>query len=457
MTCELRWDAGDLFAALDDDRDHALAHVATCDACKTNAELRARAKAAWTSAMRRDDVEERAASEAKLAGAWPRRPSRARPLAFALAAATIGLVAGVTIDRVASSPAPLTATSAAAPGAPGPASRNGSGPNFGPERIGEAPPAAVAEVARGRAQIVAVSPCEACVAGVEAVKPGMKVDGALVVPAGAHLTLGFAFDDGSVDPKSGADVDGPAVAKVEDASTFTLVRGVARVRGAGSKVTVHAAGTALETKDAVYTLSVDEHGATHVAVERGTVTVTRGGAPVIVLAGRTLDLAPEPAPAASSAPSTAAAPAPPVASASASPLAPTDVAARPAAAPAPAVDPRRASFKEAELELARGDAASARPRLESLLTGNDSLAADAATLLARSYVEADGRASAWQRYLATSPRSPYRERALLERADALLDAHRVSEAQQLLTQLRSSTLTESQRQQLDRLAFKAKL
>lgn len=97
-------------------------------------------------------------------------------------------------------------------------------------------------------------------------------------------------------------------------------------------------------------------------------------------------------------------------------------------------------------------------RLDELVNGSESaLGADAAMLLARSYGTSPERAEVWRRYLATNPPSPYNERALLERAEALLDAGRPNDARNILDQLRrSSKLTESQTRQLDRLTVKAR-
>jgi hypothetical protein len=78
-------------------------------------------------------------------------------------------------------------------------------------------------------------------------------------------------------------------------------------------------------------------------------------------------------------------------------------------------------------------------------------------LLARSYASGSERAEVWRRYLATTPPSPYFERALLERADALLDAGRTPEAKRILDEVRRSPkLTESQQRHLDRLTVKAR-
>ena len=84
------------------------------------------------------------------------------------------------------------------------------------------------------------------------------------------------------------------------------------------------------------------------------------------------------------------------------------------------------------------------------------LASDAATLLARSDTSAAARAETWARYLATSPPVAYRNRALLERAEALLDAGRLQDASAILTELRTAPLSELQKRQLERLTVKAR-
>jgi hypothetical protein len=106
--------------------------------------------------------------------------------------------------------------------------------------------------------------------------------------------------------------------------------------------------------------------------------------------------------------------------------------------------------------MANGEREHGRARLAELTRSSDvRLASDAATLLARSEPTAAGRAGAWERYLAMSPPAAYRDRALLERAEALLDAGRTGEANAILTQLRGASLSEAQQRQLERLSSKA--
>jgi hypothetical protein len=97
----------------------------------------------------------------------------------------------------------------------------------------------------------------------------------------------------------------------------------------------------------------------------------------------------------------------------------------------------RASFSLAELELARGAKDDARARLESLLASADaSLGADAAFLEARAAESPRARADVIARYLANDPPSPYRERAVVDQALALLDAGDVSGARARAAALR---------------------
>jgi hypothetical protein len=96
----------------------------------------------------------------------------------------------------------------------------------------------------------------------------------------------------------------------------------------------------------------------------------------------------------------------------------------------------RASLRLAELELARGAEADGRSRLAALVRADDApLAADAALLLARAHRDAAERAAVWATYLASSPPSPYREQALVERAKALLDAGDVAGAHAVVSAL----------------------
>jgi hypothetical protein len=83
----------------------------------------------------------------------------------------------------------------------------------------------------------------------------------------------------------------------------------------------------------------------------------------------------------------------------------------------------RAELRLSELLLARGAADEARALLEPLAFGSEpKRGADAAWLYARSLHTPADRASAWARYLATSPPPAMRSLALVERASALFDS-----------------------------------
>jgi len=98
----------------------------------------------------------------------------------------------------------------------------------------------------------------------------------------------------------------------------------------------------------------------------------------------------------------------------------------------------RASFALAELELARGATDSARVRLEALRTSGDpDLVADAAFLEARASDTPLERAALLRHYVLGRPPSPYRERAMVDEALALLDAGEVGAARERARELRA--------------------
>jgi hypothetical protein len=98
----------------------------------------------------------------------------------------------------------------------------------------------------------------------------------------------------------------------------------------------------------------------------------------------------------------------------------------------------RAAFSLAELELARGDTDDARPRLRALQASRDAaLAADAFFLEARTTTSPAERAALYARFLAGDPPSPYRERAAVDEALALLEAGDVSGARARAAALRA--------------------
>jgi hypothetical protein len=463
------WAPEDLLASLDGDRDGAREHLAECEVCQRVADVRLRARDAWKAAIKRDDLVSRAASEVRLAaglgGAKP-RTGRAFALGFAAAAA----LAIATAAIVGSTREPHAPTAIATPTATATATAPATTTTATAERNVIPPP----EPASPIRSIVASLDCVACRADGAPVRAGGLIapGAAIVVPAGAHVSLGFAFDDGLVDPKAGGDVDGPASVSIDaDGTSLRIERGSLRVRAANTVTTMVPSGAKLVAKDAVYTLVVDEHGVARVSVESGHVSLTKtDGERVVLQPGARSSLAPaprapEPQPTAAAPASASAAPPSGEASiAAARTLArdgDTDQARVRLEALSQSNDARvarRAAFTLAEIELATGMKDKARERLSELERGPDlALAADAATLHARSFGSASARAEVWARYLATLPPSPYRERAMLDRADALLDAHRTVEALAVIDDVAAApSLADAQRRQIDRLRLKAR-
>jgi RNA polymerase sigma-70 factor (ECF subfamily) len=106
----------------------------------------------------------------------------------------------------------------------------------------------------------------------------------------------------------------------------------------------------------------------------------------------------------------------------------------------PAVDLRR-EFRLAEDELARGDVASGRARLQKVIAGADhELAGDAMFVLARRTADPKERAQLLAIFLARNPPSPYREQAMVERAEALLDAGDKARARAIVLALRAQEI-----------------
>jgi RNA polymerase sigma-70 factor (ECF subfamily) len=101
---------------------------------------------------------------------------------------------------------------------------------------------------------------------------------------------------------------------------------------------------------------------------------------------------------------------------------PTQTAAKVEGPRAPAVDLRR-EFRLAEDDLAHGDIDFARARLHKVIAGADpALAGDALFVLVRRTKSPKERAQLLASFLARNPPSPYREQAMVERAEALLDS-----------------------------------
>ncbi len=119
---------------------------------------------------------------------------------------------------------------------------------------------------------------------------------------------------------------------------------------------------------------------------------------------------------------------------------------------------RRAAFTSAELDLASGERERARATLDKLVTCPDSaLALDAAVLLASSLSAPGDRVGVFKRFLAQNPPVPYRERALLGQAQALLDAGRATEALVILEEVRrtQANLPANTQRLLERLRTRA--
>lgn len=445
------------------------------------ARARARAKSAWAASQRDDDLTLRTASEERLIAAWPR--PRVLPLrAFVLGAATAACVAAASFVALRSGSrqshpadgtavAPRAASSAVAVAVATGALESVTGAGL--------PPPAVVFAA-------ACPECRITIGAREsAVVPGLTLGVERVsVPRGARLTLGFALPGALVDPTSGVDLEGPAVASAPDDQTLSLERGSARFRGLRD-VALSVPGARVIADGATFTVSIDARGIARIAVETGHLVVTplanpkQPGAGVSLDAGGSFEVAVNRAAQAAKAPPSARA-------TDTTPMGPT-AATSAASADAVAVDPvasararfhdgdaaaartqlealthskdagvaRRASFTLAEIEMAGGERDRGRVRLTELVTCPDvRLAADAATLLAHSERSAAARAESWAHYLATSPPSAYRELALLERAEALFDAGRPREANEIIAELRTLPLSEARKRQLERLTYK---
>ena len=96
----------------------------------------------------------------------------------------------------------------------------------------------------------------------------------------------------------------------------------------------------------------------------------------------------------------------------------------------------RAALRISELLLARGARDEARRHVESLALGHDPvMASEAVWLYVRSFPAPQGRASAWARFLATSPPGPMTRVARVERARELLDAGETVEARAIVQAL----------------------
>jgi hypothetical protein len=290
--------------------------------------------------------------------------------------------------------------------------------------------------------------CSECRVHGAAPEPGapLAIGDSLSVPRGAKVTFGFALPGKLVDPTVGVDLEGPAVANAPDDKTIALTRGTGRFRGL-REVTLVVPGGRVAGDGATFTVRIDEHGIARVAVEKGHVLVSsaKTDSPQDLVTGGVVELGGEPAESPAAA-RLSASPAP-LPSPSAEPKAPTETAGRPAFTRA-ATDLGSTNLTERQ---------KARARLYELLRDPDAtLAWDAASLLARTESSPSGRAAVWARYLAGSPPSFYRNRAMLERAEALLAAGQTNEVHAILVELRSASLSDSQRLQLERISSDAR-
>ncbi len=438
--CTLGYDADDILTRLDGEHGpaeeaHARLHAEDCAACRAIARTRTLARRAWVAETVRDEVLERERSERRLVMARP-RASRSPVAGFALGIALASAGAALLPFFRGSAPwleKPASRASAfhVAGGLPGSAATSARAETDGDDRPRSAPRRAVLTTG-----------CATCRVAGGTVRAGMDLPEGerITVPVGARLAVGFAIGAGLVDPRSGAELEGPAVARAAADGALAVEQGRAVVR-ATHEVVVYVPGGRLVANDAAYSLRVGA-GGVRVTVTSGSVRVLQGTPTTerSIAAGESVLLR-ESEPAAPAAPVVAAPhardaqTAPAVAVAVATPL-PVDLDE--AVARARAGDrselsrlargaddheARRASFKLAELELASGDKNAGETRLAQLFDAPEaSLAFDAATLYALAQGTSTARAYGWQRYLRAAPPSPYRLRARLERAEALLDA-----------------------------------
>ncbi len=496
--CELALDADEILTALDEGLDglatqEAVEHLDRCASCRHVVELRRRARSAWT-AMKGVPAPD-ATEHSELRRIWEGRSTAVR--------AARPLPARAVVTFAAATPFALAAIVIAFILRPTASVSERHEPSL-PLAASAAPPSGVAAAASA----IATPPPP----------PAAKPTRSMSVPSGSHVMLGFAIGIGAVDPDGSAELVGPASATATDTS-LTVQRGMVRMRGLRN-VTVIVPGARVEPNGSTCTVNVDDAGVARLDVQAGrAMIVGRNGGVVTVESGGTMQLDPDgsfrvPQPAPSAVPAKAASEEEPVrkGTLSATPAAAagsdmrealtTPIPSKPStavavssgggtagqlpgspdealsaartrmrngeaaaaradleklAASTDARVARRASFTLAEMDLAAGDHGRARTRLDALVVCPEpALGADAATLLART-LAAPERAAMWKRYLTTNPPRPYFERALLDRAEALLDSGRGAEARAFLDEAKNSpSLTEPQRRQLDRLFLKAR-
>jgi hypothetical protein len=465
--CALGFDADHVARALEgdaraldvDDAAAFRAHLPGCAACRRTAAALVSARGVWKRALDHDDAFALHGREQRLTSAEGVPRVRGGRLGLLLLGAATGalVVSGwlalgrppsMPLARAPVSPGDAVTMTAPSPRAPSPLTLpSASAATLAPPRPLDGP-APAAERAPPIETLVAARACHACArGGVSGGAPRDVGAGAVIggdeevaVARGSTLVLSWSLQGGLVDPMSSVDVEGPATVHAVAAEraggspAILVARGVAhaqtneprelrtdlaRTRADHAAWRVDARADRTRVEGVLGEVRVDALG-----VARGSITVHAGEVVDVLRDGRTVPVSrvapPRAAPRAS------------VASdlweASEAALRAGDRAAAEAALRAllsgrgPSPVHERASLRLAELELARGDRASARARLlASMHAEEHSVAADAALLLARAQPSARDRADVWRAYLATSPPSPYREQASVERASALVD------------------------------------
>jgi hypothetical protein len=383
-------------------------HAAGCEACASRVALRTLARETWSAAKRWDDRTARSARERRLmsvAGA-----ARARRRGIAWSAAFGGALVGATLLVVALRHSGLHLPSETAT-SPDPAM-----PSTAP--LAQAVPAAVESASTAsrtttpRFRVVDVQGGHASREGaVLEVGDTLNAGDAIDVAPRVVVRLLWAIDlgdEGDAQAPPAVEVVGPADVSVGEGSSPLLVlrSGVARVTA--GRVAVGRQAEAPSEVVAGHTIVVDpadraragrvapvvENDASECfrLADRAIAEGNRGEAESTLRA--LLEHAQEP-----------------------------DVRAR-------------AALRLAELLLARGASREARMLLEPVAFGREPRrAADAAWLYARSLPTPEERASAWARYLATSPPPAMRALAMVERASALLDARDVNGARRIAAEL----------------------
>jgi hypothetical protein len=447
--CALGFDADHVARALSgqlsaDRRAMFEAHLEGCAGCTRTATALGRARGVWKRAIERDDAFALHAREQRLTSAEGVPRVRAGRWSVMLLGAATGalLVAG----WFAIHPRAMTVATAPAP-------TESVAPSAIPQPPPPVPSAAPIET------VVAARACRTCARGDRA-KPHEVTAGAVLareedvdVAPGATLVLSWSLQGGLVDPMSSVDVEGPATVRATGAQgspAILVERGVARAqtnerrelrtdlaltRGDHAAWRVDARADRTRIEGSLGEVTVEGLGAA-----RGTILVHAGEVVDVFRDGRTVPVSRTAAKAVARASGET-----DLWEASEEALKRGDRAAAETSLRAlierrgPSSVHERATLRLAELELARGDRDAARARLEvSMHARERSVAAAAALLLARSQPGPRDRAEVWREYLGTSPPSPYREQASIERANALLDVGDRAGAQAIATALHAA-------------------